>query len=412
MRTLTRGRLVLLAAALLASHVVIAQDAPRLQAVVGGATLPAARVASIVVDAGTSDVDAATVTVDLGRAKPPSIGEALEVLGGASLFKGEIVGIEPLFQGGGDSPVVIRALNRLHRLTRGRKSKTYEKQTDAEIVSRIASEAGLVAGPAFREIKITHDFIFQNNQTDLEFLRERAARIGFEVLVDDTTLLFRPQRDPEPTPLGCDGQAPLKRFHARLSSVNQVTAVTVRGWDPKQKKEIIGKAERRMIALSPGAEKIADPPGEQIDLGMVQGIDSAPTAYGAAKGTLNAMTAEDLSAEAEAEGNAALQVGALVSISGLESRFNGKYHVVGVSHRYQKEGAEWRTLLRFARADRGFYALPEVGDEVLVAFEHGDIAYPFIVGSLWNEKDKPIDHGRDSSCTPSGKKPFRPFGPK
>ena len=60
----------------------------------------------------------------------------------------------------------------------------------------------------------------------------------------------------------------------------------------------------------------------------------------------------------------------------------------------------------------GNYFIPNLGDEVLVAFEHGDIAYPFVVGSLWNEKDKPIDHGRDSSCTPSGKKPFRPFGPK
>jgi uncharacterized protein involved in type VI secretion and phage assembly len=37
----------------------------------------------------------------------------------------------------------------------------------------------------------------------------------------------------------------------------------------------------------------------------------------------------------------------------------------------------------------GFYFVPEVGDEVLVAFMDGDIERPVIIGSLWNGKDKP-----------------------
>ncbi len=38
---------------------------------------------------------------------------------------------------------------------------------------------------------------------------------------------------------------------------------------------------------------------------------------------------------------------------------------------------------------RGLFWLPEVNDEVLVAFEHGDFDYPYIVGALWNGTDKP-----------------------
>ena len=39
--------------------------------------------------------------------------------------------------------------------------------------------------------------------------------------------------------------------------------------------------------------------------------------------------------------------------------------------------------------DRGIYFLPEVDDEVLVAFEQGDMNFPYILGALWNGKDKP-----------------------
>ena len=48
-----------------------------------------------------------------------------------------------------------------------------------------------------------------------------------------------------------------------------------------------------------------------------------------------------------------------------------------------------RVATAMAGDKRGSYFLPEVGDEVLVAFEHGAIDFPYVVGSLWNGKDKP-----------------------
>lgn len=45
--------------------------------------------------------------------------------------------------------------------------------------------------------------------------------------------------------------------------------------------------------------------------------------------------------------------------------------------------------------DRGWFTVPEVDDEVLVMFEHGDIGRPLVLGMLWNGKDKTIDNNAD-----------------
>ncbi len=53
--------------------------------------------------------------------------------------------------------------------------------------------------------------------------------------------------------------------------------------------------------------------------------------------------------------------------------------------------------------DRGLFFVPEVDDEVLVAFEHGDFNYPYIVGVLWNKTDQP-PAGTKKSVLSSDKK--------
>jgi uncharacterized protein involved in type VI secretion and phage assembly len=53
--------------------------------------------------------------------------------------------------------------------------------------------------------------------------------------------------------------------------------------------------------------------------------------------------------------------------------------------------SDWcRVVQPAAGAGRGFYWLPHVSDEVLVAFERGEAHRPYIIGSLWNGKDKPM----------------------
>ena len=55
---------------------------------------------------------------------------------------------------------------------------------------------------------------------------------------------------------------------------------------------------------------------------------------------------------------------------------------------------DWaRVCTPMAGKERGIFFLPEVEDEVLVVFEHGDPRRPVVLGGLWNGVDKPPSKG-------------------
>jgi len=58
----------------------------------------------------------------------------------------------------------------------------------------------------------------------------------------------------------------------------------------------------------------------------------------------------------------------------------------------------WAPIIMLgAGKNRGWFFIPEVDDEVLCMFEHGDITRPLVVGTLWNGKDKPPDKNPGSN---------------
>jgi uncharacterized protein involved in type VI secretion and phage assembly len=69
-----------------------------------------------------------------------------------------------------------------------------------------------------------------------------------------------------------------------------------------------------------------------------------------------------------------------------------------------------RVAVLMAGSERGTFFIPQVGDEVLVAFENGDVRDPYVIGSLWNGRDLPPAKERNAPVdqriirTPKGHK--------
>jgi len=63
---------------------------------------------------------------------------------------------------------------------------------------------------------------------------------------------------------------------------------------------------------------------------------------------------------------------------------------VKVAYPWRDDESDWaRVATTMAGPERGTYFIPEVDDEVLVAFANGEIRYPYVLGSLWNGQDAP-----------------------
>jgi phage baseplate assembly protein gpV len=72
----------------------------------------------------------------------------------------------------------------------------------------------------------------------------------------------------------------------------------------------------------------------------------------------------------------------------------GRVQVAVVGKAGRAQSAVWARLVTLSAGDgRGTWFLPEVGDEVVVAFERGDSKLPIVVGSLWSPGDEPPETG-------------------
>jgi len=64
-------------------------------------------------------------------------------------------------------------------------------------------------------------------------------------------------------------------------------------------------------------------------------------------------------------------------------------------HSRPRESYPARIAVPMAGSNRGTYFVPEIGDEVLVGFDRGDLRHPYVVGCLWNGADPSPEKNAD-----------------
>jgi phage protein D len=253
-----------------------------------------------------------------------------------TLLKGEITALEPEFAFDRLPSLTVRGYDRRHRLQRGRKTQTFVQQKDSDIAAQIASAAGLTAQT--EDSSVVHDYVLQANQTDLEFLQERARRIEYEVVVEDKTLFFRAVANAASEILTLTMADDLLEFYPCLSSAGQVSEVTVRGWSLKDKKVITSQAQAgaevsTMGGQQSGAALVNSAFGTAVGLVSRRPVLTQAEADQLAKAHFNQLVLELIEGEGVCWGRTDLRAGKVIKITGVGQRFSGQYYVTAVIHR-------------------------------------------------------------------------------
>ncbi len=346
--------------------------------------------------------------------------------------------------------MVVRAYDKSHRMMRARKQRTFKNQTVSDIVKKIASEHSLSVSAESSGGPL--DLVFQHNETDWDFVWRLARRVGFEFVVNDTRATFGPPELSDEIELAYPED--LHTFRPRLTSVQQVEKVNVRGFDHKGKKQVVSTKDSPKQLTEAGIKRtdvMKKFKGDQLEISG-QSFSSAGEADQIAQSMLDQLANAYLAAEGSCHGNPKIKAGTKLKISGVGRDFSGIYrvakakHLLGTAGGYTTEfsnsvgehtllgqssssnngGARsdsimtglvtnnndpeklgrvqvklpavsdqesfWiPVLLPAAGKERGLSMLPVPGEHVAVAFENGDPSYPYVLGSMFDGKDTPGD---------------------
>lgn len=265
------------------------------------------------------------------------------------VFAGEITGLDISFSGRLAVSLSLRGYDGRHRMMRARSPRSYERVKDSDIALQIGRKHGLQVRATVT--KIVHPYLLQAEQSDLEFLKQRAAANGFEVVVIGKTLHFRPCQHKSPPSLRLSAETDLLDFHAAVTSMNQATEVQVGGWDVVNKKAIVGKASSSSLGRGSGPVRSKDVFGPAPITGGEFPVASQAEAEARAASQLQDLALAHVSAEATVHGDSAIEAGMVVEIRDVGSRFSGNYYVTSAGHDFELVGSRrYETRLTMRRA--------------------------------------------------------------
>jgi phage protein D len=252
-----------------------------------------------------------------------------------TVMVGEITGLELSFPQGARATLTVRGYDRLHRFRRGRRTRSYLQVKDSDVAQEIAGDLGLT--PEVEDSGEVHPYLLQVNQTDIDFLLARARATGYELLVDDRTLYFRKVKNDRGQAVTLDFFHGLMDFYLYLSTIDQVSQVTVRGWDPQAKQAIVGQAQASDVNGTMQGAQVGPAAAESLFDARTLAVVDQPVATQneadlLAQGLLNEIALSYVIGEGTAVGNPAVKAGTVVELGGLGERFSGLYYVTHATH--------------------------------------------------------------------------------
>ena len=382
----------------------------------------------------------------------PRVGAHLElrVEEDALLFQGDVTALEYSSRRNTGRVLRVRAYDALHRLRKSQPVKAHAQFTAADLARELAGPLDLEVDAADEGRTIAR--WVQHRQNDLEFLAEVCARSGLYFVVEDDTLILTKLEEGDDA-VELELGDTLLEGRIDISAETLCKSVAIRGWNPQRAAAHEASIDR---------DETPDDFNDAVDVERTL-TDELVTDEAEAEAIAEAELARRdhalLHVWGIAEGDVALRPGATVKINGIADEprtavITAVDHTIERTTGFRSElsnptphirtrdraavtalgivtsvedpdnlgrvklslptygdvETEWLPVVTAgAGAAKGFVAIPDVDDSVVVVFPRGEPGLGFVLGSLYRDAhpDPGVDGGRVkrySFLTPNGQK--------
>jgi Rhs element Vgr protein len=361
-----------------------------------------------------------------------------------TVFEGIVIKHGIRIAGDNNSQLLIECRDKAVRMMAGNKSANFVDQSDGDIISALIAAHGLNAD--VQTTPVVHRMVSQHRCSNWDFMLARAEACGLLVTVRDGTVSVKaPDTQSTPT-LRCAYGMDLIEFHAEIDARTQWASAQAFAWDAGSQSVLEGDAVSPPTLNAQGnldSKTLAN----VLDAGVYRLESGAPKTAPELKLLAEAFQRKAglarIRGRMRFQGNANVTIGGLVEVSGVGARFSGQVFVSAFTHtiaegtwltdvefglpaashaapansaRSGVEGLQigvvtkldddpdgesriavtiplrgagaahvWaRLALPHASQGTGLFFVPEIGDEVVLAFFDNDPSYPVIIGSLFS----------------------------
>lgn len=270
------------------------------------------------------------------------------------MIEGEITSISPSFPAGDVPTLAVEGQSLLHRLHASNNTRSFQNVTDKDIAEKIGQALNLQVEADDPGVQI--EYVMQPCQTDLIFLRERARKLHYEILVTDKKLIFR--KSPEATDktytlVFAQAQMavatgsnilPLTTFSLKLNAKAPPSKVQSRGWDPSSKQAIVSEATSadqtsKMGGSEAGGDFASNAFGTDRTLVHVDTpFASQAECTEHAKASYNNHAMQVITGTADTIGVPDLRAGVVIQMLGVGPRYEGYYMIDQATHSIGADG--------------------------------------------------------------------------
>jgi len=248
-----------------------------------------------------------------------------------TLFDGEVVRLEPQFRR--DQPISLAVVCQepLHRLALSQSTRSLNNVDVSEVVKQIAQDHGFSSDAPSG----TKQHIMQGNISDAVMLRRLGSRLGMRVRVEGKKLIMGPPPSTQSIALGmADG---IRKVKVKVKSGGQVSEIAVHGWDPQNKRDVVGKAKSPSGDVGQGSKdhgdgaSIADSSGDNLP-------PDVSTAEAMAKGRMQKMSEGYIKSQTDMIGDPRMVPGQTFDFDKFGPGIDGTWRIERALHDFSRRG--------------------------------------------------------------------------